>query len=353
MDDQTVFVLGAGFTRAFAPAAPLLFDDWGIPDLLEQFKGFEFAKSTLTDALEAGQDGKVDLERLMTRLAGTPFDDTEARHELALVEISLLRTLVRRLSTLRQDLDRKALDDFARYVVDNRASIVTFNYDDLVDEALFRVRRVEVVSKWHVGSPPYWHPDGGYGFFCRPSTASVQDSPVFQDRTKTRLLKLHGSVNWRYRLGEGTELGPSALLHHEDWSNRVTPPPISQPDIETQLARRPFIVPPVLSKSDLSMHPALGVVWRSAFATLRDASRVVFIGYSFPVTDLAVRSLVGEALGRDLSRSVQVIDLKDAVEDRLTLMDGYRRALGNLDDSNFDFGGAKVRIASDFSMPKP
>ncbi len=59
MEGRTVFVLGAGFTRAFVPTAPLLIDDWGLSSLLEQFKGFEFAKSTLTEALAAGADGKI------------------------------------------------------------------------------------------------------------------------------------------------------------------------------------------------------------------------------------------------------------------------------------------------------
>ncbi len=285
----------------------------------------------------------------MTRLAGTPFDDTEARHELALVEFSLMRTLVSRLSTLRQDLNREPLNCFARYVVDNRASIVTFNYDDIVDEALFRVRRLGRESKLLKDTAPYWHPDGGYGFFCRPSTASVEDSDIFQDRASTRLLKLHGSVNWRYRLGERTKLGPSALLHHEEWSENLTP--TKQRDIETQLAKRPFIVPPVLSKSDLSTHPVLGVVWRSAFATLRQASRVVFIGYSFPITDLASRSLIGEALRREPSRLVEVVDFKPFPEGQTALKGRYREVLGDLDDSKFHFGGAEERIAAEFSVP--
>ena len=42
-DSGTVFVLGAGFTRAFLPNAPLLVDDYGGDALKEQFSHFPMA----------------------------------------------------------------------------------------------------------------------------------------------------------------------------------------------------------------------------------------------------------------------------------------------------------------------
>jgi hypothetical protein len=36
---RIVFVLGAGFTKAFCPDAPLLVDDYGVEQLIVEFQG--------------------------------------------------------------------------------------------------------------------------------------------------------------------------------------------------------------------------------------------------------------------------------------------------------------------------
>jgi len=77
---RQVFVLGAGFTKAFVPGAPLLVDDYRIAELLEQLSGFEHATKVLELAV-AGNESKVDLEALLTRLSGMPYDSREALRE--------------------------------------------------------------------------------------------------------------------------------------------------------------------------------------------------------------------------------------------------------------------------------
>jgi hypothetical protein len=203
------------------------------------------------------------------------------RRELALLESELRRSLINRIERAKAaGVDRDTLASFARFVVTSGASIVTFNYDDILDEALWKFN--PVTSGWSPDSR-YWHPDGGYGFFCRPSSVCVADSSIFMDRPRSVLLKLHGSVNWRTRLGEGAPRGPAALLHHEVWMPRHTPhfgDPFEDHEIESHLEPEPFIVPPVLLKTGLTLHPVLRVVWAAAREKLSEATRVVFMGYS-------------------------------------------------------------------------
>src|SRR5258706_10424469 len=140
MGDKLVFVLGAGFTRTFVPDAPLLVDDYKIPDLRERFVSFSHARGILDDALAARSDGRVDLERLMTRLSGMPYDGADARREFTLLESELRKLLVKRLSYAKaRYVDNENLQAFARFVLKKRASIVTFNYDDVLDQALWEV----------------------------------------------------------------------------------------------------------------------------------------------------------------------------------------------------------------------
>jgi hypothetical protein len=341
MSSRTVFVLGAGFTRAFVPSSPLLRDNYSIPDLREQFAAFSTAKRILDEALAEDGDGRIDLERLMTRLSGMPYDSADARRELALVESVLRKTLVQRLKDAKNaGVDQESLGVFARHVLSTGASILTFNYDDVLDEALWRVH--EVLGD----SPPpeaYWHPDGGYGFFCRPSLATVVDQSIFMDQPRSLLLKLHGSMNWYSRLGDASRLGPAGLLHHEEWIPRQHPD-LHSPEypawaIEAHLEPEPFIVAPVLVKSELVLHPVLRVLWELAYRTLSSATEVIFIGYSLPATDLGSRFLFQEALS---NRSVRLRvvnfgDTKSQREVRSAYNDVFRR-LGSIE---FDFSGAK------------
>jgi hypothetical protein len=343
-DRKTVFVLGAGFTRALVPKAPLLFDDYGIPTLRDRFASFSHATRILDDALANGSNGRIDLERLLTRLSGMPYDATEGRLELALLESVLRTSLIQRLKDAQTaGVDRKNLDAFARLVLTKEASIVIFNYDDVLDQALWEVRRVSTTT---FNPQPYWHPDGGYGFFCRPSSAVVSDSLVYMDQPRTLLLKLHGSINWHWRLSEGTLRGPAGLVHYENWyQSRAHHAELAVDRIESHLEPAPFIVPPVLVKSELTAHPVLRIVWELAHRALADATSVVFIGYSLPATDLASRILFGETLANRVGLNLLIVDIatRDNAEGQ-RVKEAYRSLFGGISDAQFEFSGATAWI---------
>jgi hypothetical protein len=344
MSDRLVFVLGAGFTRAFVPRAPLLVDDYEIPRLRERFASFSHAAAILDDALAEYPDGRVNLERLMTRLSGMPYDAVDARRELALVETALRKSLVERLTEAKKDkVDWEKLKAFARLVRKDKASIVTFNYDDVLDEVLWKDTQTPIENQ--PPDPHAWHPDGGYGFYCRPSSVCVADSPMYMNETHSLVLKLHGSINWRSRLGEGTSRGPAGILHHEDWYKM--PVRFHQPDynrIESHLELDPFIVPPVLVKAELTTHPVLNVVWTLAHERLRAAETVVFIGYSLPETDLASRTLFRETLRHQAGRDMRIVDFARCDDDNKRVKDAYQSLFPDLPDANFDFAGASAWI---------
>lgn len=348
MIEKLVFVLGAGFTKAFVPSAPLLFDDFEIPRLRDRFASFKHAVAILDDALATGSRNRVDLERLMTRLTGMPYDSGDARRELTLLESELRKSLVKRIRDAKvAGVDRERSAAFARFVLKNEASVVTFNYDDVLDQALRSV---------HPGTTPFstskdsWHPDGGYGFFCRPSGVCVADSMMYMDRPSSLLLKLHGSINWFSRLGEGTPFGPAALLHHEDWLSQSNFP-YELEHIKSHLEPEPFIVPPVLVKHELSLHPVLRVIWELAHDKLAGATKVVFIGYSLPVTDLAAQILFRETLASRPGLTVQVVNFANDGTEQHAVRAAYRALFKTLPDAQFDFSGACACIEREFSEP--
>ena len=279
-----------------------------------------------------------------TRLSGMPYDSFDARNELTLVDTALRASLVRKLKEAKRSaIDFAGLKLFATHVLANAASIVTFNYDDVLDEAL---RNVAEDTR-----DPAWHPDGGYGFYCRPSSVCVDDTPRQMNKTHSLVLKLHGSINWRSRLGVAPIRGPEAILHHEEWLRErvgAQQPPLDR--IESHLEPDPVVVPPVLVKSELALHPVLRVVWKLAHERLLAARRVVFIGYSMPVTDLASRILFRETLVNRSELQIEVVSLAGDPVDKRRVENAYRSLFDGLDDSHFHFGGARAWIENHVSM---
>ena len=72
---DAVFVLGAGFTRAFVPESPLMVDDFGNDDMAEKIIGLPHASRLLEQERKRNHNDLIDIERLMTRLDSLmPYD---------------------------------------------------------------------------------------------------------------------------------------------------------------------------------------------------------------------------------------------------------------------------------------
>lgn len=341
--ESKVFVLGAGFTNAFLPKSPFLIDHYN-GDLDHALKGLPYAYTILEAERRRHPGRKIDIERLMTRLDGPmPYDSEYGElDEMAFLLSRLKRSLVDRITVAKKDQPHaEALDRFAKYCVYNQVTCITFNYDDVLDEALWRAKGT------YLGSPqvPYWHPDGGYGFFCKPSRCVIRDQPL-RDIDSNLFLKLHGSINWYPIKGCRSPYALSDVVHHEDWFQSF--PGLSGPAwemIASHLELEPFIVPPVLAKSAFSQQPILQIVWTKAFEQLGKAKRVVFVGYSFPVTDLAAQFLFQGAIRKDCR--VEVVNDKRSEE---AVQRRYTEAFSGIAEPNFNFEGA---LAWSLSLPEP
>jgi hypothetical protein len=139
------------------------------------------------------------------------------------------------------------------------ATVVTFNYDTLVEQAANASR-----MPWFLW-PNY---DGDFG----------DGVGVFA------LLKMHGSTNWWWIPGDqlGTTVEPAAMGGR--WGS---PSPA-----ETRRGMEPFVVPPIAVKSDYYDLSVTRDDWLTARHALEAAKRVFLLGYSAPATDLTVASLL-------------------------------------------------------------
>ena len=342
-DDQSVIVLGAGATKAFLPAAPLAIDDYNLKHLCEQFRGFPYAYKLLELERHRRSNGTINIEQLMTRLQGRmPYDSVDAIAQQSLLLSELMREFRRKIDFARQQEPHKdKLAAFAQMCVNKSVTCITFNYDDVLDQALWEVKPIQRGNP-HSVYPKHWHPDGGYGFFIRPSVLAIHDMAQYMDNTSMLLLKLHGSINWYPKKGERPPYNLNAIYHDEDWFRRDLGGPslaFAQEVVARHFEPDPFIIPPVLDKTALSSEPVLQVVWSLAMKALQKSSRIYFVGYSMPVTDLAASFLFNESLdGR--THQISVINLATQEEPKDLIRSSYRKMFPKLKDDQFDFDGA-------------
>lgn len=182
----------------------------------------------------------------------------------------------------------------------HRDTVVSFNYDCVIDDAL----RTYAKGRW----------SAKYGY-CFPNPSRVaghdvwdaDDAPGEVNKT-INLLKLHGSLNWR--------------------------PLPENDDAEIQLRARPYkqrgdkeyeLVPPENAKR-LDGRLVLKRLWGSAERAIRSAKIVCLIGFSFTPTDLHVDSLFRMALGRN-QRLTRLIIVNPDPDHRRSIRGVFRAQL--------------------------
>ena len=279
LESPDVFVLGAGFSHAISDSMPLM-RDLGCRVATNQPEYQRIAE------LFGG-----DVELAMTFLVqDQPWlaESDRLRNRAVFLEIS------RKVASVIDEATEEVLSHpcpewlvrFVHYLHDCRCTVITLNYDTLLERAF---RAIEL------GQDPLGRPNcyldaralfpialqaPGLGFL-RPLSATV--------------LKLHGSTNWFYS-GRSEYFGePVCYRHLIGWSrdDQFGRPP--------QLAGRlPLIVPPVADKLGYFQNEAVQHLWaRARNALLRcseGSGRLFLVGYSLPATDLTMRFLLNGAI---------------------------------------------------------
>lgn len=184
---------------------------------------------------------------------------------------------------------------FNKRAADRRETIITFNYDLLIEEALN-----------HLGIE--------YNYVVTGNRITETGEEQFEilplPTTGLPLLKLHGSVNW---------VSPEITKEHPNSKSKSGN---TQTDLQHlvrsvagsfqqisvfekyealrryQADQRPYLVPPTWSKS---LQAPLTVVWDAAVKALRTATRVIILGYSIPLTDQHFRYLLAAGLQGNIS----------------------------------------------------
>lgn len=203
--------------------------------------------------------------------------------------------------------------------VASELNLITFNHDLIIENEI--VKRARLRRKWCL--------EAGYGsigtelHFTAPRGTRHE---IFPGHTTTcnhaiTLLKLHGSLNW-YVISRGKYPARSVLIGGGSpvkisCTNRRFIPTQFQSMSGRRTGRTswytwPVVIPPVQGKENL-IRTFLRPVWVDAERALKNADRIVSVGYSLPVLDVHAERLVRRSLAGN--RTAKWIDVVNPAPD--------------------------------------
>lgn len=190
--------------------------------------------------------------------------------------------------------------------------VITFNHDLVIENEI--EKRARLRSRWclqegygHFGSDLSFTTTSATNLFPAHNASCDHSRPI-------NVLKLHGSLNW-YILMQGRSpslkilSGTGLRKTVRCTSRRVVPSNLTMTTTggRTQYAW-PVVVPPIHSK-DSFIRKYLTKVWSDADESLRNADRIVFVGYSMPLLDVNADRLFRKAIAGNTSlRYIEVVN---------------------------------------------
>lgn len=175
-----------------------------------------------------------------------------------------------------------------------RNTFVTFNYDTLLEDGLTAMET-----------------SFSYGF--KPNKVKVDAGvKAYDENSSVKVLKLHGSVNWRVGLELGLDEMNKLVVSSSYEKTRIQPGPGR---ISSE------IVPPTWNKK---IDDALIDVWDSAVDELRTATRIYIIGFSMPPTDMHFKYLLAAGLKENISLREIVFVNPDAERLKERVLNAFR-----------------------------
>lgn len=329
-ETRTVYVLGAGFSiPAGMPAQTSILkklEELEVDDV--KFLAYrDLARSFIQKVFHCRDAWVcVSLEDIYTLLdraiaQSEPLSGYEV-DELRGVRDALNASITHLFDSIRQEglagSEHTWVKDFAeavaqytsRYGGANRGqaadtiSFISLNWDIILDHALFRA--------FILYSERPDRPTGAidYGTYFDPYDPTedrlLPNSLVAAMRGlgTVKLLKLHASMNWLYcsecgrlfvKAGEKIALAPASCRRCNHRSDALM---------------FPLLLTPTFIKDMNNIH--IKQIWHSARLLLREADRIVFVGYSFPQADFEFRLLLNK--NARTNSKIEVVNFNDGEE---------------------------------------
>ena len=262
-----VFILGAGFSKAIDDSMPTMAE-------LSSAVLEKVGKNQLAELARLGNN----IELWMTYLSQSqPWLKTpENDHNKAFA--GQLRKQIKEIiddrttSAARSKSTRLAEPCLIRSWHKRRATVITLNYDTLIERASQELPITDKIKGILAEQmyPPYFAPIASRS--ASPWSGGPRDTFSY--------LKLHGSTNWYYS-GRDDFYGETIFYSTVSslGSDNLAP---EKKSIERAGDKEALIIPPVTEKTTYFNNETVKGLWHKASVALSKATRVFVIGYSLP-----------------------------------------------------------------------
>lgn len=246
-----------------------------------------------------------DIERWLSYLAEPlPWLDEPAtlRNRAAFADVS---RAIDELLTERQERVVRSpkpawLSDLVGFWNRSESTVITFNYDVLVEAAAMDVLD-RVRYSW---SSLYRVP-------VTPAASRIAAVHGDSGPAPFSLLKLHGSVTWYWSRSSADANDPIFDIGlRGGWSLEGVTSFYAEHLPSLVADKVPMVIPPTASKSRFYENALIRSQWHQAAKALECADELVIIGYSLPQSDLIVRALLATALNNKAVVSLVDQDLR-------------------------------------------
>ncbi|PYQ11464.1 MAG: hypothetical protein DMH00_08200 [Acidobacteria bacterium] len=351
----TVYFVGAGATRADFADIPLM-DDL-LDQILRSESTHEILLSFLSDlfgpkCLESAADphARPRIDDVFTvidaSLSGrAPFPGGKSPERLVEVRRHLIAAIGRVIAKTTGEGRGRIAIKFARALPDRSSSVISTNYDIVMDNALLERKPGNVNYGVPIREAVFQSEGLPRGRF--DEIHHFKPLPESQATIKTgniSLLKLNGSLNWLYcprcdeldiTLLQGT--GALTILDELELG-RCSRQGCTSP-------YQTLLVGPSLGQR--YEHRVLGDIWARAERALEKASRLVVIGYSMPEADYLVRAMMARTFAHR-SQDVTVVTLVNTALDRHLVEQRFRRLFAECRFELDGFAGFVRRLTGEF-----
>lgn len=316
-DKKRIFVLGAGSSISHSQGLfPSINDfflraiDHAIGDKsdlreLDKYIRIAFGKNIARD--------KVNIEDVLTRV------DIEIEQKPSPDLLMLRERLIKLIQTLLIELGNKVGDNQGHYnyfttqILTSRDTIITFNWDLLLDNLL---NRESIIDENKPREGQYWQMYFlNTGYWERTIAGQSVDPPyrAWGENWKSReghYIKMHGSLDWYYCVNEMCRARgrpfPMKLVGERLYCFECFEP------------MEILMVPPVLNKG-IIQQSLIRRIWNLAKNEITTCQELIIWGYSLPATDFYSAWLLGQARLSEMLEKLVVInpDKSENVLERL------------------------------------
>lgn len=287
-NDQDVFILGAGFSKAIAASMSTM-DELGV-EVRKRLSNDPNIKSAIPDSI--GDN----IESWITFLSlPQPWQSESEAHLNRSIAGKVRQTIVNVIEENTISGSECRVPEWLNRLIftwhQRKAVVVTMNYDTLIEKAAISLDIPGVELPLH---PSVIYPR----YFTSLRSRSGSAIWGYGDLQTFRLLKLHGSVNWHYSGRDsfyGETVFYSDVSGFEPTGIQSTKDADDRELREMAFDKEVLLIPPVTVKSTYFENESIRAVWKDAAIALKNATSLYIVGYSLPESDLGMRFFLADS----------------------------------------------------------